>query len=352
MQKQNTEINFKGQNIFCGIDVHSKTWVVTVETDQMYLKTFSQPADKYALVRFFQKNYPGANVIAGYEAGYFGFELYRFLQESGIKCKILNPADIPTTHKEKDQKRDPLDSKKIARALRTGDVNSIWIPPAGLQQDRQLLRTRRSLVKDQTRVKNQIKAFLQIYGIELPDHFAKKKSHWSRKFNHWLDEIRLQEHSGTESLQTMIRQLQFIREELLTVSRHIRQLARSDKYKDPYNRLINLSGISTITAMVLLMEVGDVNRFSNTNRFRSFIGFIPRSNSSGEDDYHGRITKRANHHIRSLLVESSWTTVRYDPYYLQLYTQYKKRMKGNRAIVRVAGKLANQIYYCLKAKSE
>lgn len=348
MQAQVKENALKGKNFYCGIDIHKKTWAITVETDELCLRTFTQPADKRALVRFLEKNYPGAKIIAGYEAGYFGFELYRFLQDRGIECRVLNAADIPTTHKEKDQKRDPLDSRKIARALKTKDARPIWVPPASLQQDRQLLRTRRALSKDQTRVKNRIKAFLQIYDIAYPEAFADSKKHWSKRFITWLKQIRLQQDAATQSLQVLVRNLEFLRSELLGVSRPIRTLAASEPYRDPYNRLIKITGVGMITAMTLLMEVGDIGRFKNTNQFRSFIGLVPRAHCSGEKDRHGRITNRANHQLRSLLVESAWIAARRDLYFLELYIRYKQRMKGNKAIVRVTGKLANKIYYCLK----
>ena len=87
MPKQITEINFEGQNFYGGIDMHKRTWSVTVETDDLYLKTFSQPADKEALVCHIKNYYPGANITVGYEAGYFGFELCRYLRDSGI-CRF------------------------------------------------------------------------------------------------------------------------------------------------------------------------------------------------------------------------------------------------------------------------
>ena len=129
MQTQSNELDFSGQNFYCGIDIHKKTWAVTIETDDISLKTFGQESDPDFLVRYLKRNFPGGNYLLGYEAGYFGFSLQRYLQSQGIKCLVIHPSDIPTTHKEKEQKRDPLDSRKIARVLRTGEVKSIWIPP-------------------------------------------------------------------------------------------------------------------------------------------------------------------------------------------------------------------------------
>jgi len=352
MQAQSKQIDFSGQNFYCGLDTHKKNWAVTIETDNLALKTFTQDADPEALVKHLRKNYPGGNFTAGYEAGYFGYSIQRKLESMGIQCLVIHPADIPTTNKDKDQKRDPRDSRKIARALKNEEVSAIWVPPVELEEDRQLLRTRRTLAKDQTRTKNRIKALLQIHGIKYPEVFSQKGSHWSARFITWLQEVRLNKTTGTEALQSYIHQLQFLRSEILAVSRKIKVLTNDNRYEKTYHRLIKIKGIGMITAMTFLTEIGNIHRFKKPDYFRSFIGLVPSSKSSGEKDYQNRITKRANSHLRYLFVEATWIAIRSDPKYLHFYKQYRKRMKENNALIRTAGKLANQVYYCMKNETE
>ena len=348
MQAQVTKLDFTGQNFFCGIDMHKKSWAITIENEDVTMRTFVQEANSETLIRHLNSNYPGANFVAGYEAGYFGFCAQRRLKDSGIDCLVINPADIPTTHKEKDQKRDPIDSRKIARALRPKTVQAIWVPPVSLEQDRQLLRTRKMLAKDLTRNKNRIKSLLQMQGIQYPPIFENCRSHWSRRFLKWLEEIRLTEESGTESLQCLLRNLLFLRSELLVISGKIRKLSQSDRYKSAYGRLIKIPGIGPIVSMTILTEVGDLHRFHDTDHFRSYLGLIPTAHDSGEKEHQGRITNRANAKLRSLLVEATWSAIRTDPGYLHTYRQYKLRMKENNALIRTARKLANQIFYAIK----
>lgn len=350
MQTQSNKLDFSGQNFYCGIDYHKKSWSVTIETDDIVLKTFSQDSDPDILIRHLNRNYPGGNYIAGYESGYFGFSAHRHFKEHGIDCMVIHAADIPTTHKEKDQKRDPLDSKKIAKALRAGQVKSIWIPPVFIEQDRQLLRIRRTIAKDQVRVKNRIKAFLQFHHVQYPEIFSHSRSHWSKRFIAWLEEVQLEELTGTESLQTLVRSLKFIRAELLAITKKIRELSAHSRYTKAYSKLISLPGIGMLTAMIILTEVGDINRFNKVESFRSFIGLIPSSHSSGEKEYDGGITSRGNTHLRSLLVEASWTAVRRDPFYMNEYSKHMRTMKSNKAIIRVAKKMVNHIYSVLKEK--
>jgi len=348
MQTQSKQLDFTGQKFFCGIDMHRKSWAITIETEDVSMRTFVQNADPDLLIQHMQNNFPGASIIAGYEAGYFGFWAQRKLKESGIECLVINPADIPTTNKEKNQKRDPSDSRKIARALRNKDVAAIWVPPVSVQEDRQYLRIRKALVKDLTRNKNRIKAILELNGIRYPAIFEQPGSHWSRRFIHWLEEIRLTEETGTESLQSLLRSLNFHRSELLIISRRIRKLAQGDRYKRDYEQLVTIPGIGLIVAMTILTEIGDISRFSSVDHFRSYLGLIPTAHSSGEKDHPGKITNRTNKHLRALLVEATWSAIRTDAGYLHTYRRYKQRMKENHALIRTAKKLANQIYYTLK----
>lgn len=348
MQTQSKQIDFSGQNFYCGLDTHKKSWTVTIETDEITLKTFSQDPDPEQMVKHLKKNYPGGNFIAGYEAGYFGYGIQRKFESLGIKCVVLHPADIPTSDKDRDQKRDPRDSRKIAKAIKNGDVSPIWVPPVSLEQDRQLLRTREKLSGDKIRIKNRIKAFLQLYEIVYPETFSQPGSHWSGRFIKWLDTIELKESTGSDALRSLVRSLRFHRAEILTISRQIRKLSQSSKYAKQYSRLIKMPGIGMITAMTIITETGEINRFRTADNFRSFMGIVPRAHDSGDIERPGKITKRANSHLRYLLVEITWTAIRYNPYYLNIYQNYKCRMKGNKALIRTAGKLSNEIYYCLK----
>ncbi len=59
---------------------------------------------------------------------------------------MVNPADIPTTSKEKVQKEDARDSRKIARSLKNSELAPIYIPSLASLGDRGLLRLRKTAV--------------------------------------------------------------------------------------------------------------------------------------------------------------------------------------------------------------
>jgi transposase len=97
----------------------------------------------------------------------------------GVNSIVVNAADIPTTDKERKQKEDRRDSRKIVQCLRLGQLKAIHVPSEKVQQDRALLRIRERIVRDLTRNKNRIKSLLYFQGIEYPPRFASAKTHWS-----------------------------------------------------------------------------------------------------------------------------------------------------------------------------
>ena len=113
MQTQNKELNFEGQNIFIGLDVHLKSWNVTILTLHAFFKTFTMSPKSEKLYNYLNENFPKGDYHSAYEAGFCGFSAHYQLKKFGIANIVINAADIPTTQKEKVQKEDARDSKKI-----------------------------------------------------------------------------------------------------------------------------------------------------------------------------------------------------------------------------------------------
>src|ERR1700694_961893 len=120
--------DFTGESIYVGIDSHLKSWKITLMCDELELRNFTQEPDSKKLATFLRRNYPGANFQCVYEASFGGFNAQRALSSEGIPCMVIHPADVPTTDKEKRQKSDRIDSRKLARGLKNGDFKPIYVP--------------------------------------------------------------------------------------------------------------------------------------------------------------------------------------------------------------------------------
>jgi transposase len=342
MDKGN-KIDFTGQPIYVGMDVHKKSWSVSIHTEHFEHKTFTQPPEVEKLAHYLQRTFPGATYYTVYEAGFSGFWIHDRLREQGIHCMVVNPADVPTKDKERAGKADKVDCRKLARNLRSGDIEGIYVPSRMKVEDRNLVRTRQSMVRKQTRCKNQIKSILFFYGIPIPE-----EGHWSRRFISWIETIRMERTSGDLALKAHLEELIHLRQIIATLNRAIVALSRTEEYRAHVFLLKTVPGISTLTAMILLTELYDIFRFSSLDRLASYAGLAPDIKSSGETEHTIGITYRRNATLRTVLIEASWVAVRKDPALMMAFHKLSLRMKKTKAIVHIARKLLNRIRFVLK----
>lgn len=117
------QLDFSGKNVFIGLDTHFKSWRVSILIEETFYKTFSQDPGAMVLKNYLDRHFRNANYHSAYEASYCGFKIHRELVSLGIKNIVVNPADIPTTDKERKQKEDSRDSRKTGKKLSTNDLN-------------------------------------------------------------------------------------------------------------------------------------------------------------------------------------------------------------------------------------
>ena len=338
-------LSFKGQHFYVGLDVSKKSWKTCILTRDFEHKMFSQPPHAEVLGQYLRRHFPDATYHCVYEAGYFGFWIHDELLNQGINCVVVNPADIPTRHKEHRRKTDKVDARKLARNLRTGEIDPIFVPAPEFLEDRTLIRIRLGYSKKLTRCKNQIKALLQFHGVHLPSELTDR--YWSRRYISWLQQKHLSRPSGNSALATLVEELLFLRKTILLLTRQIRQLAQQPQYHQNYKNLISIPGIGPLSAMTLLTEIVDISRFETSDFLAGFAGLVPDEHSTAEKQTITQMTKRRNPSMRKILIEASWMAVQKDPALMHKFNLLTKRMSKQRAIIRIARKLLNRIRFVL-----
>ncbi len=342
-----TKVNkklFEGQSIYVGIDCHKKNWKVTIIGEQYEHKTMSQDPNPDILSSYLKRNFPGANYHAVYEAGFNGFETCRQLRKSDINCSVIHPADVPTSEREKIQKTDSVDSRKLARSLRSKEFKAIHIPDPSLEADRALVRQRFRIMKDVTRIKNRVRSLLYQFNINVPDRFSSAQTrHWSGIYIKWLKELPLGPESLRQTLDNYIHIGEILRKELLFINRQVRNLSRMDRYRDNYNLLITSPGIGLMTAMTFLVQIGDIRRFDRLDDLCAYIGLFPSMHGTGDKMHTGEMVKRGRKELKVMLIEAAWEAVRLDPAMMASFNVLSLRMNKNKAIIRIARKLVSRM---------
>lgn len=351
MKKEVNQNYFEGQSVYVGIDYHKKSWKVTVMGKDYEHKTFSQNPEPMVLANYLKKNFPGGDYYAVYEAGFSGFTSCRKLNELGVHCQVIHPADVPTNQKERLQKNDKADSRKLARSLRSGELEGIDIPSEELEADRSLVRQRYRVMKDLTRIKNRIKSLLLQYQIEVPEKFTTSQTrHWSRTYITWLESLNLTYQSLKLCINNYMRIGLLIRKELLLINKQIRNLSQEDRYKKNFELLMSVPGVGLLSAMSFLVQVGDIKRFKTLDELCNYIGLVPSMYSSGDRVVIGKITKRGRKQLKIMMIEASWMAVRNDPVLMAKFSELTKFMNGNKAIIRIARKLINRMRHILRTQ--
>lgn len=347
--RQQSSTNFSDpQNVYIGLDVHLTKWNVCIIQGGITRKPFQQEPSAECLLKHLQNHYPGMRYYSAYEAGFSGCTIHYELTALGIENIIFNAADVSQTNKEKSRKTDSIDAAKIARSLSHGDLTCIHIPPQWRLADRNLIRLRSSQISDIKRDKARLRHFMHSNGIKIPQKFSK---HWTREFLNWIsataDVI-----GGTtgESMHLMLKSLTQKLDEHRALNRRLLQLMQTERYKTDYTLLRSLPGVGPTTAITLLLECGDLTDFNSAEAFCAFVGLVPDAHQSGDHAPDCGITKRRHKVLRYTMTECAWRAIAKDSHLSDLFVQYNKRMPKQKAIVKIANKLAKMIKFVLKNK--
>jgi transposase len=232
-------------------------------------------------------------------------------------------------------------------------LTGIYVPDEAVLEMRSLIRLRGSIVKDTTREKNRIKSLLRFHGIAIPEEFTRHSAgNWSKHFLKWLGEVELSTGYGRKTLDLHIEQFVRLRAMLLQETRAIREISRKTPFSEMICLLTSVPGTGISTAVLLLSEIDDIHRFPNSGSLAAFIGLTPMCHSSGEKDGTGDITIRKHASLRCSMIEAAWVAIRKDPAMTMAYEGFRKRMNAQKAIVKIARKLVNRIFFVLKRKQE
>ncbi len=212
-----------------------------------------------------------------------------------------------------------------------------------------MVRYRKRLTKEIARTKHRVKSQLYYFGIEIPDQFSGKK-HWLKRFTNWLQKVKLPTGSAKIAIIGHLEMSEMLREKQYSTNKEIRKLSEKEIYKENYTFLLSVPGVGTLTAMIILHEIGDIERFKNLDIPCSFIGLVPMINSTGENEKTEDITVRRNIILHTAIVEAFWIAKRNDPALMLAHQKLVKRMKPQEAIIRNSKKIVNRIMYVLKNK--
>jgi transposase len=288
--------DFRTATVSVGLDVHARSVHLTALRGEELLDERVLPNDLEAVERAVAR-WPGARCC--YEAGPTGFGLYRYLRERGVACEVVAPGLVPSRPGER-IKTDQRDSRKLARLHQAGLLEAIAVPSRELEALRDLVRAREDARLDRMRARHRLSKFMLRHGRPLPG-----KS-WGVTRRNWLAAQRFDLAAQQQTLADYLHAVDLIDARVAGLERSLEQAAEHGPWASLVARLRCLRGVDTLTALGIIAEIGDFQRFRTAEQFMAFVGLVPSEHSSGESQRRGSITKAGNAHVRRLLIEAAW----------------------------------------------
>jgi transposase len=307
--------------IVCGIDAHDKELVCRIwrsdrfEETKRARNTDAGRKGLWAYLARMRADVGGAEeVIVGYEACGLGYTIFDEASEAGFLCYVLATIKMPKSPMDGKRKTDEYDAQKICEVLRAHELAglslpTVWIPSKAVRDDRELIRRRFDVKSDSTRIKNQIHALLKRQGIKRPEDIGNP---WTKPFMAWLKVLVLAP-GARAHLTSLIHQHESLAENVKALDSAVEKLSKSDRYSLQVEALVDLKGVGTLTAMLFLSELGDLDRFPNRGAIKSYVGLAPSSHESGEiKDRKGHITRNGSSRLRAILNQAVWVRLTCD----------------------------------------
>jgi transposase len=283
------------------------------------------------------------------EAGNMSFLLAKeIIAKVGCEVVVLNAAKLAIIFLDT-RKTDKTDAIKLAQLImRTPDEELPLVPipdDAEMARRRLLAEYRREKAVRASSV-HRLHALFHQEGIT-----TGVKKNLATKSNRDKTVDRLEGEAKEEAL-FVCRVIDLHEERITALEARIKE--QCDK-NDDIEVLQTIPGVGPIVAFAFYSYVGDPQRFANASQVSNYIGLVPRVTQSGQMCHYGRITRRGNGYLRSLLVQAAWvaaTRTKAPNLLKQKYLDLVAAGKGKKkAITAIARKMAGLMWTLLKTKS-
>jgi transposase len=323
--------------VHVGVDLDKRNSQIAVLTEDGEVRQQRLANDVAGLEKFFAQLPPHTPVAI--EASGTWWWLVDLLERLGHDPILSNPKQTKAIAAAR-LKNDRVDAERLALLLRGDLLPTVWIPPAALREARELVRHRIQLVGLRGVIRNRLQAMLARRNL----HPTSGQSWLTQRGQRELQRLplpatpsRIREDCA-RLLPTLDDQIRRLDAELLARWGH-----------DPrVQRLMTIPGIGPFIATVLVLELGDIQRFAHAKQVASYVGLTPRVRASAGRVRAGHISKEGNRLLRWVLVLAATQAIR-RPGPLRTWFHAVKKRRGKKvARVALARRLAEIVFHVWK----
>jgi len=311
-----------------GIDLHRKTVVIAGVNDsgEAFDPVTISCREEEAIVKTVKALTPFRAVV---EASASYRWLYNLISPLGTVL-LAHPLKLRAMIQRR-SKTDKLDAMLLAQLLRINQVPLAYIPSERYQYLREVTRYRVRLGRDRSQLKVAVQAL-----IARSNRYAPYRDTCGVRGRKWLSrqDFGLSDNYVRDDLVERLRSLDL---QIDALDERIGEL--QEKYSE-VSSLLDIHGMGVYTGLLIVGELGDVERFRGAKQVGAYAGLTARVNQSGGHCYHGHITKQGSSCLRWALVQVAMKVIRRDQKLANFYNRVRKRSSSKIARVAVARKLA------------
>jgi len=275
----------------------------------------------------------------------------REIRQFGHDVRLISPQYVkPYVQRNK---TDRADVKGLLEADRNSDIHSVPVKTVAQQQLTALHRVRSRWMATRIARMNTLRGLLREFGLTIPVGAR----HVIPGATELIEDAEVDLPEGLRDVfHQMCTEIRDLEARIQSIEQRLETLAQQTP---AVTRLRSIPGVGLLTATAMVGFVGDVTRFRSSRHFASYLGLTPQEHSSGNTRRLGRISKRGDVYLRTLLVHGArsalWSAHRkgITPSPLQQWALHIHEQRGyNKASVALANKLARRIWAVWKRDSD
>ena len=322
--------------IHVGVDLHQEfCYMTALDSRGRQLNAQAVANERTALRAYFSRFRKPVRVAV--EACGF-WPAFREAIGDQVELRLVHSARVKAIAAAK-LKNDRIDSGTLAHLLRCDLLPEAWMADEGTRELRQQVRLRATLVRQRTRLKNQVHAVLHQHGVR--HRFTDLFGAAGRV---WLETVPLPL-VPRQVLRTYLELIDQFSVRILEQDKSVKQFTK----KDPRAKwLMTIPGIGPYSAMLLLAEIGQIHRFPDKQGLSNYAGLVPWLRESADKRRSGGITRVGSPWLRWIMVEAAQTAVRTSPAVRSYFERLRQRKHRNVAVVAVARKLLVAVWALLQ----
>ena len=320
-----------------GVDLHQRFCYLTAVDASGRKYKQGQVANRAEALRSWLLEVPGPRQVV-VEASGFWPAFARAVKGEADRLVMVHPQRVKAIASAR-LKNDRVDSETLAHLSRADLLPEAWMANQQTQQIRQLTRLRITLGRQRATAKNQLQAVLHAEGFQRPmtDVFGKSG-------RAWLAGLGLSP-AGRTVVDTWLKVVDHL-DGLITEQTHeLERMAAGDARA---RWLQTVPGIGAYSAMVILAEVGEIERFQTKRALASYAGLTPAVRESAGKKKRGSIGHHGSARLRWIMVQVAQVAARYSPAARAWYLRLKQRKPAQVATIALARKLLTAVWALLR----